>query len=246
MQISLSFSTLQHLQSHLPAQPTSSPSKAVIANDNNQPTSDSGAPVTVNVTKNDIFPPNANLTVKISNQASNGTCTVEPVNQVVYTPNPLFTGQDSCEYTLCDSVSNSCDTANVNVEVGDPSPPVAIDDKNVTLFNEAITVDVLVNDTQAEGLALDVRNITTNATNGTCVKDGDGVEYTPNAGFVGTDSCVYTACVTGTATTIATCDTATLTVTVWAAPTANPTQSPSSQVSQSCLCAILLLTFTNQ
>jgi len=202
--------------------------------------------VTVNVTKNDIFPPNANLTVTITSDPANGNCTVEPVNQVMYTPNPLFTGQDSCEYTLCDSVSNSCDTANVNVEVRDPSPPVAIDDEAATPFNENITVDVLANDTQAEGLALDVRNITTDATNGTCVKDGDGVKYTPNAGFVGTDSCVYTACVTGTATTIATCDTATLTVTVWAAPTANPTQSPSSQVSQSCLCAILLLTFTNQ
>ena len=203
--------------------------------------------MTVNVTKNDIFPPNANLTVTITSDPVNGNCTVEPVNQVVYTPNPLFTGQDSCEYTLCDSVSNSCDTATVFVEVGDPSPPVAIDDEAATFFNgTAVTVDVLANDTQAEGLALDVRNITVNANNGTCEVVGNEVKYTPNAGFVGTDSCVYTACVTGTATTIATCDTATLTITVWAAPTSNPTKSPSSQVSQSCLCAILLLTFTNQ
>ena len=229
MQISLSFSTLQHLPS-LPAQPTSSPSKAVIADDDNKETPNN-TPVTVNVTLNDIYPPNANLTVTISNQASNGTCEVVPVNQVLYTPNALFTGQDNCEYTLCDSVSNSCGTATVFVDVGDPSPPVAIDDKDVTLFNEAITVDVLVNDTQAEGLALDVRNITTNATNGTCVKDGDGVKYTPNAGFVGTDSCVYTACVTGSSKA---CDTATLTITVWAAPTSNPTQSPSKEVSFCC------------
>ena len=197
----------------------------------------------VNVTLNDIYPQNANLTVKISNQASNGNCTVEPVNQVVYTPNSLSTGQDSCEYTLCDSVSNSCDTANVYVEIGEPAAPEAIDDEDITPFNEEVTVNVLANDTQAEGLALDVRNITTDATNGTCVKDGDGVKYTPNAGFVGIDTCVYTACVTGSNNA---CDTATLTITVWAAPTANPTQSPSNQVSQSCLCAMLLLTFTNQ
>ena len=225
LQISLFFSTLQHLSS-LPAQPTSSPSKAVIANDDNKGTPNN-TPSTVNVTLNDIYPPNANLTVTISSHASNGNCTVEPVNQVVYTPEALFTGQDSCEYTLCDSVSNSCDTAKVNFDVGDPSPPMAIDDKDVTLFNEAVTVDVLANDTQAEGLALDVRNITVGATNGTCVKDGDGVKYTPEAGFVGTDTCVYTACVTGSTTA---CDTATLTITVWAAPTSNPTQSPSSQV----------------
>ena len=183
--------------------------------------------MTVNVTKNDIFPPNANLTVTITSQPANGTCEVVPVNQVKYTPEPLFTGQDSCEYTLCDSVSNSCDTANVNVEVGDPSPPVAIDDEVVTFFNEAVTVDVLANDTQAEGLALDVRNITVNANNGTCEVVGNEVKYTPNAGFVGTDSCVYTACVKGSITA---CDTATVTITVSAAPTSNPTQSPSNQV----------------
>jgi len=199
--------------------------------------------VTVNVTKNDIFPPNANLTVTITSDPANGNCTVEPVNQVMYTPNPLFTGQDSCEYTLCDSVSNSCDTANVNVEVRDPSPPVAIDDEDITPFNKAVTVKVLANDTQAEGLALDVRNITTDATNGICEVVGNEVKYTPNAGFVGIDTCVYTACVTGSNNA---CDTATLTITVWAAPTSNPTQSPSNQVSQSCLCAMLLLTFTNQ
>ena len=243
MQISF-FLHLQHLPS-LPAQPTSSPSKAVIANDNNQPASECCTPVPVNVTLNDNYPTNANLTVTISKQASNGNCTVEPVNQVVYTPNPLFTGQDKCEYTLCDSVSNSCDAANVTVEIGEPAAPEAIDDEDITPFNEARTVDVLVNDTQAEGLALDVRNITTNATNGTCVKDGDKVKYTPKDGFVGVDTCVYTACVTGSNDA---CDTATLTITVWAAPTSNPTQSPSNQVSQSCLCAMLLLTnrFTNQ
>ena len=220
-----SFSTLQHLSCSL--QPTSSPSKAVIANDDDKPTPNN-TPVTVNITSNDdIYPPNANLNVTISKQPANGTCEVVPVNQVKYTPNPYFTGQDSCEYTLCDSVSNSCDTANVNVEVGDPSPPVANDDNVTTFFNKEVTVDVLANDTQIESLTLDVRNITTDATNGTCVKDGDGVKYTPNAGFVGTDSCVYTACVKGSITA---CDTATVTITVSAAPTSNPTQSPSNQV----------------
>ena len=209
-------------------QPTSSPSKAVIANDDDKPTPNN-TPVTVNVTSNDnIFPPNANLTVTITSQPINGTCVVVPVNQVKYTPDALFTGQVSCEYKLCDSVSNSCDDANVTVDVGDPSPPEAMDDEDVTPFNEAVTVDVLANDTQAEGLlALDVRNITTNATNGTCVKDGDKVKYTPKDGFVGTDSCVYTACVKGSITA---CDTATVTITVSAAPTSNPTQSPSNQV----------------
>ena len=216
-------------------QPTSSPSKAVIANDDDKPTPNN-TPVTVNVTSNDNYPSNANLTVTISNQASNGNCTVEPVNQVVYTPDPLFEGQASCNYTLCDSVSNSCDTANVNVDVGEASAPVANDDDAATFFNEAVPVNVLANDTQAQNLTLDVRNITTNATNGTCEKDGNEVKYTPKDGFVGIDSCVYLACVTGSNK----CDTATVTITVSAAPTSNPTQSPSNQVrSKFLVCRVL-------
>ena len=113
---------------------------------------------------------------------------------------------------------------------------MANDDEVETFFETQITVDVLGNDTQQESLTLEVRNITTDAASGTCVRDGNGVKYTPDTGFVGPDSCVYTACVIGSNTA---CDTATLSIDVSAAPTSNPTQSPSNQVSPSCISSIL-------
>ena len=162
-------------------------------------------------------------------QASGGSCELVEGNMVQYKPIPGFEGQDICQYEVC--ASDSCDTAMVYVDVGKASKPVANDDGVDTSFETPVTVDVLHNDTQAENLLLVVANITTQAANGNCevVPAGNSTEvkYTPENGFVGGDSCVYTACVQGSVTA---CDKATLTIDVEAAPTSSPTQSPSNQV----------------
>ena len=221
-------------------QPTSSPSKSIQAFDDNAPTPH-GTPVIVNVLNNDVYPVEmeARLIVTVlangadralvSSQSTHGACVVVG-NMVEYTPSLGYDGQDSCQYEVCDSVSGSCDTAMVHVEVGTPSVPVANDDEVGTLVDTPVTFDVLDNDTQEESLTLDIRNILTQADNGNCVKDGDGVQYTPNAGFVGSDSCEYTVCVTGSNTA---CATATLTIDVSAVPTSNPSRSPSLSPSKS-------------
>jgi len=221
-------------------QPSSSPSKSVQAFDDNVPTPHS-TPVIVDVLNNDVYPVEmeASLIVTVlangadralvSSQSTHGACVVVG-NQVQYTPSLGYDGQDSCQYEVCDSVSGSCDTAMVHVEVGTPSLPVANDDETDTLVDTQITVDVLGNDEQDESLTLDVINILTQAVNGICLVVENEVQYTPNAGFVGSDSCVYTVCVTGSNTA---CDTATLTIDVSAAPTSNPSQTPSLSPSKS-------------
>ena len=165
-------------------------------------------------------------------QASGGSCELVEGNMVQYKPIPGFEGQDICQYEVC--ASDSCDTAMVYVDVGKASKPVANDDGVDTSFETPVTVEVLANDTQAENLLLVVANITTQAANGNCevVSNSTKVKYTPDNGFVGGDSCVYTACVIGSDKA---CDTATLTIDVAAAPTSNPTQSPSNQVRSYCL-----------
>ena len=166
-------------------------------------------------------------------QASGGSCELVEGNMVQYKPIPGFEGQDICQYEVC--ASDSCDTAMVYVDVGTASKPVANDDEVDTSFETPVTFAVLTNDTQTEGLVLVVANITTQAANGNCevdTEDQRNVTYTPDADFAGRDSCVYTACVIGSGTA---CDTATLTIDVSAAPTSNPTQSPSNQVRSYCL-----------
>jgi len=208
----------------------------VQASDDTAPTPN-GTPVTVDVLDNDRYPEGADLTVTVLANpgralaaTTHGSCEVVEGNMVQYTPTPNFEGQDSCQYEVC--ASDSCDTAMVYVEVGTPSMPVANDDQGEVAFNTPKTFDVLNNDTQAENLLLVVANITTQAANGNCeVVNSTKVKYTPEADFAGGDSCVYTACVQGSVTA---CATATLTIDVAAAPTSNPTQSPSNQV-RSCM-----------
>lgn len=73
------------------------------------------------------------------------------------------------------------------------TPPVATADSSSTNEGVPVSVDVLVNDFDADGDQLMVTNVS-GAVNGTTTigPNGSAVIYTPNAGFSGTDSFTYT------------------------------------------------------
>ena len=73
-------------------------------------------------------------------------------------------------------------------------PPVANDDTGATPFNTPVDINVVANDTDADGnLDLASVAIVGNPTNGTAVPNGSGaVTYTPTTNFSGTDSFSYT------------------------------------------------------
>lgn len=71
--------------------------------------------------------------------------------------------------------------------------PVANNDSRSVTSNTPITIDVLSNDTDADGDAMSVIGVTQGPSNGSVVVLGTGaVRYTPNSGFVGTDQFTYT------------------------------------------------------
>jgi hypothetical protein len=113
------------------------------------------------------------------------------------------------------SASKETDYQDITVTVTAPNnPPVANDDSATTQEDTPVTIDVLANDTDADGDPLTVTNLT-QAGNGTVSLNADKtVTYTPNSGFVGDDTFTYTAN-DGTVDS----NTATVTVTVEAAPT---------------------------
>jgi arylsulfatase A-like enzyme len=78
------------------------------------------------------------------------------------------------------------------VTSGFASPPVAVDDGAVTDEDSAIPIDVLGNDTDADGDTLSVSNVT-QPTYGAVVNGGSDVTYTPTADYCGPDSFTYTA-----------------------------------------------------
>ena len=82
----------------------------------------------------------------------------------------------------------------VAIEVTDVNEaPEAADDEAVTSEDQAVTVDVLANDTDPEGDRLYVRSVTA-ATHGTVrLVSGGVVSYAPEADFHGADSFTYVA-----------------------------------------------------
>ena len=99
---------------------------------------------------------------------------------------------DSFEYTIEDE-DGLQDTATVTITVNPVNDaPVANDDIASTDEDNALTVDVLDNDTDVDGDELTVVS-TTEPSNGSVVINEDGtVTYTPNENFNGTDSFEYT------------------------------------------------------
>jgi hypothetical protein len=134
------------------------------------------------------------LTIISYTQPASGVTTLNTDSTFTYSPNAGFTGSDEFTYVISDGVNEST-AATVSLEVsgGGNAAPLAQDDSASTSEGVPVTVGVLLNDSDADGDALTVDALT-QATNGTVVLNADStVTYTPNAGFVGTDSFTYKA-----------------------------------------------------
>jgi hypothetical protein len=131
------------------------------------------------------------------------------LGDIVYTPNPGFSGTDTFSYTLQDD-AGATDTAAVTVTVnGVNDSPAANDDTATTDEDSSVSIAVLDNDSDPETDPLQMVS-TTQGTNGSVAINPDQtVSYTPAANFHGTDSftCTISDGNGGTAT-------ATVTVTI--------------------------------
>ncbi len=163
-----------------------------VAQDDNA-TSD-GTAVTIDVLNNDTDVDDDTLTITSTAQPSNGTAVISN-EQIVYTPNQGFVGSDSFTYTISDGNGHNA-TATVYVLVtsttnnGNNVAPIAQDD-NATSDGSAVTIDVLSDDTDADSDTLTIADIG-QPSNGTAAISNGQVVYTPNQGFVGSDSFTYT------------------------------------------------------
>ncbi|MDA1013516.1 MAG: Ig-like domain-containing protein [Planctomycetota bacterium] len=149
------------------------------------------AHININVLANDDNPDLDPLTITILTPPTNGIAVVNPDNTIGYTPNTLFVGNDSFVYLLDDG-NGGTDTAtvNINVFVGNVAPTANVDFATTT-ENVPVTIDVLANDSDANGDSLTV-SINTQPANGTAgVNLDDTITYVPNGGFSGIDSFTY-------------------------------------------------------
>jgi Big-like domain-containing protein len=152
-------------------------------------TTPKNTPVTIDVLGNDTDADGDALSVANLTTPAHGNVHLNADGTVTYTPNAGFLGTDTFTYTANDGTHDS-NVATVSVEVRN-TPPVGTDDSASTFKNTPVTINVLANDTDADGDAISVSSLGLPA-HGTAALNADGtVTYSPNAGFSGTDTFTY-------------------------------------------------------
>ncbi|WP_353347063.1 tandem-95 repeat protein, partial [Litorivita sp. NS0012-18] len=160
-----------------------------VANDDVASTEED-TPVTIDVLGNDTDADGDDLTVTEAT-SPDGTVTINPDGTITFEPAPDFTGEATITYTVDDGQGGT-DTAQVTVNVGEVNdPPVAEDDAATTDEDTPVTIDVLGNDTDADGDDLTVTEAT--SPDGTVTINPDGtLEFTPTPDFNGEAVISYT------------------------------------------------------
>jgi len=152
-----------------------------------------GTPVQIDVLANDSDPNGDALELVAVSAASGGATSI--VGEVVrYVPNDGFNGTDTFTYTVRDAGGAEA-SAEVTVIVTNDAP-IAQPDSAETVPGVAVQIDVLANDSDPNGDALELVAVTA-ASGGSTSIVGDAVLYEPNAGFSGADTFNYTVRDTG-------------------------------------------------
>ena len=159
------------------------------AQDDNAVT-DEGSPVTILVLLNDSDPDGDAIAVESITQPENGSASSDGTD-VRYTPAPGFSGVTEFRYTVSDGKGGT-DTAMVFVAVAPVNdPPAAQDDSSAAERDTPIAISVLRNDSDPDADPLSIESVT-QPENGAVTIIGGDIAYTPNEGFTGTDTFLYT------------------------------------------------------
>jgi len=166
------------------------PARTIAVDD--EATTNENSATTINVVANDSDPDGEAFDlIGPLNGTTNegGTFSRVGTTSFTYTPPAGFVGTDTFTYTITDGV------ATVTVVVNDVNEdPTAVDDSATTQENVPVNISVLANDSDPDGdtPTLDFSSVN-NGDNGTAIPNADGtITYSPNFGFVGTDTFTYT------------------------------------------------------
>ncbi|RJS04828.1 hypothetical protein XnspCFBP7698_00750 [Xanthomonas sp. CFBP 7698] len=150
-----------------------------------------GVATRLDVLANDSDVDGDSLTTKLASSPKNGTLTRNRDGSFSYTAKSGFVGTDTFMYVATDGALDSRPVT-VSITVLAPNrAPVAKDDKATTLAGAAVRIDVLGNDTDADGDRLATLLVCA-PSHGKLSLNADGsYTYTPDKGWYGTDSFSY-------------------------------------------------------
>ncbi len=130
------------------------------------------------------------LTAVLVTNVMNGTLNFNANGSFIYTPGTNFNGSDSFAYHASDGLAAG-NVAIVAIEViAVNDAPIASNDVTNALEDTSVIINVLANDTDAEGAPLTI--VGTLTTNGSAVISGSNIVFTPSTNFNGTVVFNYT------------------------------------------------------
>ncbi|MGF1873084.1 tandem-95 repeat protein [Photobacterium indicum] len=133
--------------------------------------------------------------VSVISPPSQGSVSVAGNGTISFTPATNFSGEDNFTYQVSDEQSKLSNTAKVMITVQQVNDvPLANDDRVITTEDNAITINVIANDSDVDG-SLDTTALTIDSapTSGVLINNGDGtLVYTPNENSQGSDNFTYT------------------------------------------------------
>jgi len=146
--------------------------------------------VTIDVLANDTDIDGDTISIASVSEPEIGTAEIVG-GQIVYTLIiDRYHGTIILTYIITDGYLTDQAEITLEIDIYD-QPPHAQDDTATTNEDEAVTIDVLANDTDTEGDILSIDSVS-NPANGTATTDGSTITYTPDTGFYGIDSFIYT------------------------------------------------------
>lgn len=172
---------------------------------------------------NDTDADGDSLTATLAAAPARGVAVLGPDGALQYTPDPNFNGIDTFSYSVDDGIATDSSTVTLTISAVNDAP-VATPDSAATGPATAVTVDVLLTDTDVDGDLLSVVAVGASP-NGTVTIVANRLRFAPAPGFSGVTTFDYTAS-DGQAT-----DVASVTVTVAAPPpTPAPTATPAPTI----------------
>ncbi|HCH4139750.1 TPA: tandem-95 repeat protein [Vibrio parahaemolyticus] len=149
-------------------------------------------PTIIKVLGNDTFEDDGKVvSLDTNNGPANGTVSVNPDGSVTYTPNDNYVGKDTFTYIVTSGGVSESTTVEVNVTPVNDAP-VAKDDIATTQEDTAVTIDVLPNDTDADGDKLSIESASVPKEQGTVEVVNGKLVFTPTENFNGDAEITYT------------------------------------------------------
>ena len=146
--------------------------------------------------------------LQITASSTHGVALADTTNgTITYVSDNDFYGTDELTYRVCDD-DGLCDTGDLVITV--LAPPIASNDNTAVISGQAKNIDVLLNDTDPDGLINpESLALTSNPMHGNAEINNGLIVYTSTNGYSGEDTLTYQIC-----DTYALCDEASVFITV--------------------------------